>query len=496
MARRGKFGKAALLMGAAAVAAGVLLKRDKVAGLLRQGRSEAAEPSWTPAPAPAPANYDAPGPLANTATPVPAPEPFVREEDGSIDEQAEEAAAAAEAANIGGQVSDYAAVAGPRPRRADEADRPLVEAGEGSSEGQEQAEAALADAASDRRGGRQRLRASDRRRDRGGRAAVLRRAGRAGRLRARARAARPAARGGAARGAAASPSPPSRSPRPRPAARARAEPGRRAAARRARRPSREPAPEPDRRAARAVAAGARAARRGAQPGPSRSPPEPEPEPQGQIPFGDGTDRARARARARRRPACPLTDPEPPTEADGAARGGADHPRGAADRRLAAARARAGAGARPPPPTRRRPPRSRRSPTRTTRTTTAGTTGAPGRARPSIPSRRRARSLRVRLGFAVKVLGEGGLPTHDARRWQSGPHLRTRSRPSTACFDYLAREEIGMYRMTASLAPYATHPELPQFHRQLDEAREELARSARGRASSTCGSRPTPASTSS
>ena len=34
MARRGRFGKAALLMGAAAVAAGVLLKRDKVTALL------------------------------------------------------------------------------------------------------------------------------------------------------------------------------------------------------------------------------------------------------------------------------------------------------------------------------------------------------------------------------------------------------------------------------------------------------------------------------
>ena len=29
----------------------------------------------------------------------------------------------------------------------------------------------------------------------------------------------------------------------------------------------------------------------------------------------------------------------------------------------------------------------------------------------------------RLGFAVKVLGGGGLPSHDTRRWQSGPHLR-------------------------------------------------------------------------
>jgi UV DNA damage endonuclease len=29
---------------------------------------------------------------------------------------------------------------------------------------------------------------------------------------------------------------------------------------------------------------------------------------------------------------------------------------------------------------------------------------------------------MRLGFAVKVLGED-LPSHDARRWQSEPHLR-------------------------------------------------------------------------
>ena len=80
---------------------------------------------------------------------------------------------------------------------------------------------------------------------------------------------------------------------------------------------------------------------------------------------------------------------------------------------------------------------------------------------------------MRLGFAVKVLGEGGLPAHDARRWQSGPHLRHSLEALHGVFDYLAREEIGMYRMTASLAPYATHPELPQFHRQLDEAHDEL-----------------------
>jgi UV DNA damage endonuclease len=81
---------------------------------------------------------------------------------------------------------------------------------------------------------------------------------------------------------------------------------------------------------------------------------------------------------------------------------------------------------------------------------------------------------VRLGFAVKVLGEGGLPSHDTRRWQSNPHLRWSIEALHAIFDYCERHRIGMYRMTASLAPYATHPDMPQFHRQVEESRAELA----------------------
>jgi UV DNA damage endonuclease len=81
---------------------------------------------------------------------------------------------------------------------------------------------------------------------------------------------------------------------------------------------------------------------------------------------------------------------------------------------------------------------------------------------------------VRLGFAVKILGEGGLPTHDARRWQSGPHLRHSIEAMHGVLGYLERAGIDMYRMTASLAPYATHPELPRFHRQVEESRTELA----------------------
>ena len=82
---------------------------------------------------------------------------------------------------------------------------------------------------------------------------------------------------------------------------------------------------------------------------------------------------------------------------------------------------------------------------------------------------------MRLGFAVKVLGEGGLPSHDARRWQSGPHLRHSLEHLTAVLEYLGRHEIRMYRMTSDLIPYATHPDLPQFHGQVEQCADELAR---------------------
>jgi UV DNA damage endonuclease len=80
----------------------------------------------------------------------------------------------------------------------------------------------------------------------------------------------------------------------------------------------------------------------------------------------------------------------------------------------------------------------------------------------------------RLGFAVKVLGEGGLPSHDTRRWQSGPHLSVSLERLDAILDRLDAIDVRMYRMTSSLAPYATHPDLPQFHRQVEECAERLA----------------------
>jgi UV DNA damage endonuclease len=80
----------------------------------------------------------------------------------------------------------------------------------------------------------------------------------------------------------------------------------------------------------------------------------------------------------------------------------------------------------------------------------------------------------RLGFAVKVLGDGGLPSHDTRRWQSGPHLRHSLQALRRIIDYLDANDIRMYRVATALAPYASHPELTQFHGQVEECAEELA----------------------
>jgi len=80
-----------------------------------------------------------------------------------------------------------------------------------------------------------------------------------------------------------------------------------------------------------------------------------------------------------------------------------------------------------------------------------------------------------LGFAVKVRGDAGLPSHDTRRWSSGPHLSH----SLACLerilDRLERDDVRVYRMPTALAPYASHPDMPQFHDQVRECAEELAR---------------------
>lgn len=135
-----------ILGGLAAGAAYALRNNPTVKGLLGGGGEPAAAPHNPPeaAPAPAVANVDVAGPPENTSTHVPAPDPLVHEPMGGIDEQAEEEAAAAEAANIGGTPDTYPSEADPT-EPVEEALRPVEEAGGGSAEGQELAEADLID---------------------------------------------------------------------------------------------------------------------------------------------------------------------------------------------------------------------------------------------------------------------------------------------------------------------------------------------------------------
>ncbi len=81
--------------------------------------------------------------------------------------------------------------------------------------------------------------------------------------------------------------------------------------------------------------------------------------------------------------------------------------------------------------------------------------------------------RYRLGFPVKVLGEP-LRSHDSRRWQNSPHLSVSLAYVRDILTYLQRKEIRFYRLAGQLAPYLTHPGMPQFHRQIDECATELA----------------------
>ena len=80
---------------------------------------------------------------------------------------------------------------------------------------------------------------------------------------------------------------------------------------------------------------------------------------------------------------------------------------------------------------------------------------------------------MRLGFPVKILGQGGLKSHDSRRWQNDPHLSVSLAYLRDIFLYLGRQDIHMYRMSADLAPYISHPDLPQFHGQIEDCRREL-----------------------
>ena len=80
---------------------------------------------------------------------------------------------------------------------------------------------------------------------------------------------------------------------------------------------------------------------------------------------------------------------------------------------------------------------------------------------------------LRLGFPVKVMGKPSLKSNDTRRWQKNPHLKTSLEYVSEILDYLARHKIGMYRLSSDIAPYATHPDMPQFHAMVAESDAEL-----------------------
>ena len=81
---------------------------------------------------------------------------------------------------------------------------------------------------------------------------------------------------------------------------------------------------------------------------------------------------------------------------------------------------------------------------------------------------------MRLGFAVKVLGQPNLKSNDSRRWQQSPHLRVSLGYLAEIFAYLRKHQIHMYRMSSDLAPYATHPTMPQFHTMVRDSAQDLA----------------------
>jgi UV DNA damage endonuclease len=81
-----------------------------------------------------------------------------------------------------------------------------------------------------------------------------------------------------------------------------------------------------------------------------------------------------------------------------------------------------------------------------------------------------------LGFAVKVLGPDGtgLPTHDARRPQNAPSLAVSLEHCTAALAWLVRCDLRYWRLSSDLAPFATHPDRPQFHDPVGHHGPELA----------------------
>ena len=80
---------------------------------------------------------------------------------------------------------------------------------------------------------------------------------------------------------------------------------------------------------------------------------------------------------------------------------------------------------------------------------------------------------LRLGFPVKVMGRPDLKSQDTRRWQKNPHLKCSLELLDRVLDYLKSERLDMYRLSSDIAPYATHPDMPQFHSMVADSDADL-----------------------
>ena len=81
---------------------------------------------------------------------------------------------------------------------------------------------------------------------------------------------------------------------------------------------------------------------------------------------------------------------------------------------------------------------------------------------------------VRLGFPVRVLGKPGLRAYDGRHAHHAPHLSVSLMLLRDVITYLAQRNIGLYRMSDTLAPYVTSTHHEGFERQIEECADELA----------------------
>ena len=81
---------------------------------------------------------------------------------------------------------------------------------------------------------------------------------------------------------------------------------------------------------------------------------------------------------------------------------------------------------------------------------------------------------IQLGFSGRILSQPRLMTYDRQRAAARPHLSVSLLYLRDVLAHLQRNAVHFYRLPMQLAPYLTHPELPQFHDQIAECAADLA----------------------